>query len=361
MLIFPSRPGFSRFHPFPSCLFPAAAKWCVHPQQRLLSSCPWHSSHRQRLSKKPAAVLTGASKPRSATQMQPLRRAWQGASRRCYGYTPQPTWKHALIAVFPIAALLWNGYSYTIRGSHASPQTPTGVGAPPNQHSPSGPGGASVSPPLPVTTVGAASTNDVTPRGPGIVRLNFMGRLGNNLFEYAAARTLADGLGWALSIQPARYNPQKFGLLTRPEGMACFPGVRPLGAPHFSPEMAGLEATTFRGMRRELRDPSPRSIVMEGWFQEYALFSSEKERLRKVSKPPACLGACCRRNIKHICRRRDRDGVLGQSDGISCPIFFSALPALRTFFYGGVLLRCWLSRTGGCEPPLLAAGAACGG
>eukprot|EP00903_Cladosiphon_okamuranus_P012376 g11599.t1 len=68
----------------------------------------------------------------------------------------------------------------------------------------------------------AAST-----RAPGIVQLNFMGRLGNNLFECTAARVLADRLGWALSIQPAKENVTWFDLLTRPEGMSCFPGVQP--------------------------------------------------------------------------------------------------------------------------------------
>lgn len=207
--------------------------------------------------------------------MQRFRRAYQGA-RRC---APRPTWKHALIALLPIAALLWNVYSYTIRGPHPGP--PTGEGAPSNQQTQDGGSAAEAS--LPAATAEAADAKAASIRGPGIVRLNFMGRLGNNLFEYAAARTLADGLGWALSIQPAPYNRQKFGLLTRPEGMACFPGVRPLGPPPSSPEMAGLETTKFRGVRRELQDPTPRSIEMEGWFQDYSMFSSEKERLREVS------------------------------------------------------------------------------
>ncbi|CAM9866175.1 unnamed protein product, partial [Hapterophycus canaliculatus] len=161
---------------------------------------------------------------------------------------------------------------------------------PPNQQAQGGPG-ASASLKAATTGAEAEAAAAASTRGPGIVRLNFMGRLGNNLFEYAAARTLADGLGWALSVQPARYNKQKFGLLTRPDGMACFPGVRPLGPPSSSPEMASLVATTFRGMRRELQDPAPRSIVMEGWFQEYSMFSSEKERLRKImALSPSCCG-----------------------------------------------------------------------
>ncbi|CAN0248487.1 unnamed protein product [Ectocarpus sp. 8 AP-2014] len=140
----------------------------------------------------------------------------------------------------------------------------------------------------------ATNDDDVTTaatRGPGIVRLNFMGRLGNNLFEYAAARALADRLGFALSIQPAPYNRKKFGLLTRPEGMACFPGVRPVGPAPSSPEMVGLETVKFRGVRRELGDPTPRSIEMEGWFQNYSMFKSEKDRLRKImALDPSCCG-----------------------------------------------------------------------
>lgn len=128
----------------------------------------------------------------------------------------------------------------------------------------------------------AAEETSGTTRGPGIVQLNFMGRLGNNLFEYAAARALADRLGWALSVQPAPYNRKKYGLLTRPEGMKCFPGVRPVGPPPSSPEMATLETVKFRSVRAELEDPTPRSIKMEDWYQSYDLFAWHKDRLRKV-------------------------------------------------------------------------------
>eukprot|EP00903_Cladosiphon_okamuranus_P021086 g19369.t1 len=137
----------------------------------------------------------------------------------------------------------------------------------------------------------AAAAAAAATRGPGIVQLNFMGRLGNNLFEYAAARALADRLGWALSIQPAKENVKKFGLLTRPEGMSCFPGVRPLGPPPTSPEMAGLETVKFRGVRQELEDSVPRSIEMQGWFQDYGMFKSEKDRLRTImALSPSCCG-----------------------------------------------------------------------
>ena len=217
-------------------------------------------------------------------------------------------WKQAALILLPAAVLLWNAYLYS-RGAEGggagsnpgiASQPDTGI---PQQHNHGGGAAAAGSDSITAhhqQDAGAPQhhqeANDAhevaaaaAARGPGIVQLNFMGRLGNNLFEYAAARALADRLGWALSIQPARYNVQKFGLLTRPEGMACFPGVRPVGPPLTSPEMAGLETVKFRGVRKELEDPAPRSIEMEGWFQDYGLFKTEKDRLRKVRFLRSCV------------------------------------------------------------------------
>ena len=118
-------------------------------------------------------------------------------------------------------------------------------------------------------------------RGPGLVELSFMGRLGNNLFEYATARVVADKLGWALSLK-ALLNKDRFKTLLKPHGKACFPGVRPLGPPPSRPEMAKLEEVRFRGLEREMADPTPRKIHMQDWFQEYRVFASEKDRIRQV-------------------------------------------------------------------------------
>ena len=123
----------------------------------------------------------------------------------------------------------------------------------------------------------------------GIVKLNFMGRLGNNLFEYATARALADRLGWALSLHTAPGNARKFGTLLRPQGMACFPGVRPVGPPATSPLMADLTPTPFRSFKKELADTTPRAIVMMDWFQDYKLFAGDASRLRQVRTDAAVL------------------------------------------------------------------------
>lgn len=120
----------------------------------------------------------------------------------------------------------------------------------------------------------------------GIVNLKFMGRLGNNLFEYATARVLADRLGWALSLQAAPANVKKFGTLLRPQGMKCFPGVRPLGPPASSPAMAQLEAVPFRGFRRELADKTPRAITMMDWYQDFKPLAGDSDRLRQVRGSP---------------------------------------------------------------------------
>lgn len=135
-------------------------------------------------------------------------------------------------------------------------------------------------------------------RGPGIVQLSLIGRLGNNLFEYAAARVVADRMGgWALSLQAAAGNKNKYSTLLRPDGMACFPGVRPLGVSQMtSPKMQALKAAPFRNLRVELKDRSPRRIVMQDWFQDYQLISEDRDRLRQVGDCSfvvyVCVGVC---------------------------------------------------------------------
>lgn len=133
---------------------------------------------------------------------------------------------------------------------------------------------------------------------PGLVELNFYGRLGNNLFEYAVARVFADKLGWALLLK-AGLNKDKFKTLLKPHGMSCFPGVRPVLPSSWNPEMAKLQEHPFRGIKQELADPTPRKITLSNWFQDYKLFAGEKDRLRQVrhTKPPndvLATGVCCR-------------------------------------------------------------------
>lgn len=118
----------------------------------------------------------------------------------------------------------------------------------------------------------------------GMVELRFMGRLGNNLFEYAAARSLAERLGWSLVLKTHRANPKKYGTLLRAEGMACFPGVRGMGSPIDIREAQKLKQAGFRDLRKELADESPRVIIMQDWFQTFDLFSEHATQLRKVGR-----------------------------------------------------------------------------
>lgn len=137
-------------------------------------------------------------------------------------------------------------------------------------------------------------------RGPGMVQLNFMGRLGNNLFEYASARALADRLGWALSLDAAAGNKQKYSTLLRPDGRACFPGVKPLGPSVSDAAMSGLMQKPFQGLERELEDRSPRRILMQDWFQDYQLFSGDKDRIRQVCYIAFVQFVSCRCFVRHV-------------------------------------------------------------
>lgn len=114
----------------------------------------------------------------------------------------------------------------------------------------------------------------------GIVETRFHGQLGNNLFQYTAARTLADRLNWALYILPIK---KEGGLLT-PEAKACFPGVRGFGPDINNPEIRSLPVVghrTFTGKHR--RHSPPEHVVMNGFYKGYRLFARQKDRIRQVS------------------------------------------------------------------------------
>lgn len=173
------------------------------------------------------------------------------------------------------AYLIWSSdraATVTVHPALPAPVIPTAPGAQQKEQQPRQQDGAEI------IIDGVGDSRDTA----GIVQLKFLGRLGNNLFEYATARVLADRLGWALSLQPAPGNARKFSTLLRPQGMKCFPGVRPLGPPASSPEMAQLEAVPFRGFKRELADTTPRAIVMMNWFQDFKPMADDSDRLRQV-------------------------------------------------------------------------------
>ncbi|CAM9179082.1 unnamed protein product [Choristocarpus tenellus] len=138
--------------------------------------------------------------------------------------------------------------------------------------------------PHPTHTNNISITSEPT-RGPGSIELLFMGRLGNNLFEYATARALADSLGWGLTMKTAWSKP-KFGTLLTPEGMKCFPGIRPID----SVPVRDLEVKEFRGVQVEMKDVEPRQIIMRNWFQNYNFFSYAKGNLRQIM---AIDRSCC--------------------------------------------------------------------
>lgn len=124
-------------------------------------------------------------------------------------------------------------------------------------------------------------------RGPGIVEIHFKGRLGNNLFQYAVARVLADRPGWALFLSPFPYHLR--GNLQTPEARACFPGVQELGPGIDSPDMRDLpvvivgDESEDGGKQEDDIGAFPQHVVMNGYFQDYSLFALQKDRVREAS------------------------------------------------------------------------------
>lgn len=98
-----------------------------------------------------------------------------------------------------------------------------------------------------------------------MIEVRYKARLGNNLFQYALGRILAEELGFAL----------------RADMIAGFPntGQEVLGAAHDSPTQV------LSGNRVDLAallsDRSARRIVLDGWFQRIEYFRPWRERIRR--------------------------------------------------------------------------------
>lgn len=127
------------------------------------------------------------------------------------------------------------------------------------------------------------------------VKVRLIGRLGNNLFQYALGRILSQELDLALDcLQVPMQVPSIGGQVVEignaatltglseyfPNAPLCIPG-RCFEQPVESFEMAG--STTWRGqtipLDRVLQDGTPRQIRLCGWFQRYEYYSRFRRQI----------------------------------------------------------------------------------
>lgn len=98
-----------------------------------------------------------------------------------------------------------------------------------------------------------------------MVEVRYKARLGNNLFQYALGRLLAEELGLELSAQP---------IPGFPNTAQRVPGVR-----HEGPEqLLTGHAIDLQGI---LADRSARRIVLDGWFQRHEYYRPYRARIRE--------------------------------------------------------------------------------
>lgn len=131
-----------------------------------------------------------------------------------------------------------------------------------------------------------------------MIHLQMLGLIGNNLFQYAVARILAEDLGFELKVTHSTRLPQK-NIPQLNELLAQFDDA-PLSIPGKSfddpvDRTAVMGHDGFDGYHIDLSkisaDDTPRQILVEGYFERYEVFQPYKERIRKWFKlDPISLG-----------------------------------------------------------------------
>jgi hypothetical protein len=123
-----------------------------------------------------------------------------------------------------------------------------------------------------------------------LVEVIYLDRRGNHLFQYCLGRIIAERLGLALQAAP----------------IPGFPGTAEVvqGRKQLSPEQV------LQGHRIDLaailEDPSPRRIVLKGWFQRYAYFQPYAAVIRHwLQRPLAMVDRPNPRDLVVHVRRHD--------------------------------------------------------
>jgi hypothetical protein len=109
-----------------------------------------------------------------------------------------------------------------------------------------------------------------------MVVVNYIGRLGNNLFQYALGRYIAEEMDYALVANPLPFPPT----FERVSGRSVQGPVQKLGK-------------QLMDIQSFLDDKSDRLILLDGFFQYFQYYSLFLDRIRKWysgTVPPCATG-----------------------------------------------------------------------
>jgi hypothetical protein len=121
-----------------------------------------------------------------------------------------------------------------------------------------------------------------------MIEVNTFSQLGNNLFQYAFARILAEQMGYALTVRLSHLPKFEQNNAHLRELMGRFRDAPfQIGGKSFNePEerYAIFDRAGFDGFNLDVRaivaNPEPRKIVLEGYFEKYAYYKPHKNRVR---------------------------------------------------------------------------------
>lgn len=128
-----------------------------------------------------------------------------------------------------------------------------------------------------------------------MVEVHYIGRLGNNLFQYCFGRILAERLGYKLCAKPILHFP---GTYARIEGASCSHPEE-----HLSDQMIDLNTV--------LDDKTDRKIVLSGFFQRFEYYKDYQEQIRNVWLNTGAEEEKVGRDDLVVCVRRTDYTVIG--------------------------------------------------
>jgi len=114
-----------------------------------------------------------------------------------------------------------------------------------------------------------------------MIEVQYVGQLGNNLFQYALGRLLAEKLGMELRCAPAPGHETGHSLDKVWRSFADCPQHIP-GLSYCGPDVEEVLLLWHRiDVAALLARREPRHIVLRGWFQRFEYFAPHRERIRR--------------------------------------------------------------------------------
>ena len=118
-----------------------------------------------------------------------------------------------------------------------------------------------------------------------MIEVQYVGQLGNNLFQYALGRILAETLGLELRCAPVPGHESWHSLDKVWRNFADCPQHIP-GLSYCGPDVEEVLLLWHRiDVAALLARRQPRHIVLRGWFQRFEYFAPYRERIRRWFAP----------------------------------------------------------------------------